>query len=82
MRVDQAHPRMARAEESLRDLRTRMERHLAQEAHLGRLYHGWQQYWSEQCDQLQRQVARLEAHIATWLPQPVTAPVLSVVDGE
>lgn len=83
-RLDNAHPRISRAEDSLRDLRQRMERHMDQEVHLGRLYQGWQQCWSFQCEQIQRQVARLEAHIAAWLPRSEMTPALSIVgrDGE
>ena len=82
LRLDRAHPRISRAEESLRVLRQQLARHLDQEDQLGRLYQGWQQCWSFQCDQMQRQVARLEAHLAAWMPQSDAAPVLSVVDGE
>lgn len=82
IRLDRAHPRMARTEESLRSLRQRIERQVEQEEQLHRLYQGWQQNWSFQCDQLQRQVARLEAYLAAWYPKAEGECRLSVVEGE
>ncbi len=81
IRLDQGHPnpRVERAEEALRQLRNRVERHLDQEVCLGRLYQGWEACWTAQCDQLRSQVARLEAHLAAWMP---TEPELSLVADE
>lgn len=82
IRLDRAHPRMARTEESLRSLRQRIEHQLDQDDQLHRLYQGWQQSWSDQCDQLQRQVARLEAYLTAWLPREDHSCRLSVVERE
>lgn len=82
IRLDRAHPRLARTEESLRSLRQRIERQFDQEEQLNRLYQGWQQNWSFQCDQLQRQVARLEAYLAAWCPREDNIRRLSVVAGD
>jgi len=68
-----------RAEQALKLLRQRMERHEDQEVRLGRLYQGWQDGWSAQCDRLQELMGRLEAHLATWLRHTEPAPVFSVV---
>lgn len=81
IRLDRAHPRMIRTEESLRSLRQRIERQVDQEDQLHRLYHGWQQNWSFQCDQLRRQVARLEAYLTAWHPKE-SGCRLSVVEGD
>lgn len=80
-RFDQPHPRVERAEEALRQLRRRIETHLDQEVRLGQMFQGWEECWTAQCDELRRQVARLESHLAAWLPRDAT-PELSVVDGE
>jgi hypothetical protein len=82
IRLDRAHPRMARTEESLRSLRQRIEHQVEQEEQLHRLYQGWQQNWSFQCDQLQRQVARLEAYLTAWYPREDNGCQLSVVEGD
>lgn len=82
IRLDRGHPRMARTEESLRSLRQRIEHQLDQEEQLHRLYQGWQQNWSSQCDQLQRQVARLEAYLTAWYPKDEPELRLSVVNGD
>lgn len=81
-RIDRGHSRISRAEETLRTLRQRIERHLDQEVRLGQLYQGWQQHWSSQCDEMHRQLAYLEAHLSAWLPLSQGAPMLTVVDGE
>lgn len=70
-------PHYLRAEEALKVLRQRMERHVAQEVRLGQLYQGWQDCWSSQLEQLRTLIERMEAHLAAWIPQP--APALSVV---
>jgi hypothetical protein len=80
-RFDQPHPRVERAEEALRQLRRRIETHLDQEERLSRIFQGWEACWSAQCDELRRQVARLESHLAAWMPKEA-APELSLVDGE
>lgn len=69
----------SRAEDALRGLRQRLERHAEQEFRLGRLYRIWQDCWTTQHDQLRRQVERLEAHLATWMPQADSSPSLSLV---
>ena len=81
-RLDRSHSRVARAEDSLKQLRQRIERQQDQEVRLGELYQGWQQHWSTQCDQMQQQVARLESLLAAWMPQEHEPPVLSVIDHE
>lgn len=81
-RLDAAHPRVTRAEETLRTLRQRVERHLEQEVRLGQLYQGWQQSWTTQFEQIQRQIAKVEAHLGTWLPKGEPAHNLSVVHEE
>ena len=82
IRLDRGHPRMARTEESLRSLRERIERQLDQEDQLHRMYQGWQQNWSDQCDQLQQQAARLEAYLTAWYPREESGYRLSVVDAD
>jgi|GEM_PF-5786671 len=86
-RLDQPHPhRVERAEQALRQLRNRIERHVEQEVRLGRMYQGWEARWSAQCDEMQQQVARLETYLTAWLPAADEAPTLSIVgsshDGE
>lgn len=75
---------LSRAEEALRSFRHRLQRHLEQEVRLGRLYQVCRNCWSGQHDELRRQVERLEAHLATWMPKAESSPALSVVgvDGE
>lgn len=82
IRVDFEHPRMIRTEESLRSLRQRIERQLDQEDQLHRLYQGWQQSWTHQCEQMQRQVAKLEAYLAAWCPREDAGCRLTVVEEE
>jgi hypothetical protein len=77
--------RSERAEHALRVLRLRIERHADQEVRLGRLYEGWQNGWSAQCDRMQGLMSRLETHLTTWLRHTEPTPVFSVVsahDGE
>lgn len=77
--------RSVRAEHALRVLRQRIERHADQEVRLGRLYQGWQDGWSAQCDQMHGLMSRLEAHLTTWLRHTEPTPMFSVVsahDGE
>ena len=77
--------RSMQAEQALKLLRQRMERHQDQEVRLGRLYQGWQDGWSAQCDRLHDLMGQLETHLALWLRHTEPAPVFSVVrvqDGE
>lgn len=76
-----ADSRSLRAEQALRTLHQRIERHTHQEVRLERLYQGWQDGWSAQYDQLHSLLSRLEAHLSTWMRHAEPAPVFSVVSA-
>lgn len=66
-------------EETLRQLRRRLEQNLEQQTRLDRFVALAQDSWELQTQQFHQQVQQIEAAINTWLTTPQDAPRLAVL---
>jgi hypothetical protein len=73
-----AAPLAARLEHAVTRLRRDMELNLNQQSRVFGISRECQVTWCQQCAQLSRQFAALEAHLAAWM-QPAPAPRLTIV---